>query len=216
MRNIILSIPLQFFLVYLMVLAQDLTPTVDIKTLSELPLDKLLHVKNSLSYDDDLDLNARIENVTFNNEANNPNALALKTDNKDVKRVDYAEDSKDKGSIQSIFQISVTALAFLAFGGYLVCLITQAINGKNDTQQVIVMDSFKRPIRYKQRPNIRYRSPSTKRPTIHRLRKREIPEDDGIDVEQMYQALISISEGYTNVHTKHFKVFDYGGKRRES
>jgi hypothetical protein len=36
-----------------------------------------------------------------------------------------------KGSISTIFQTSVTALSFLAFGGYLLCLIVQAIRAKN-------------------------------------------------------------------------------------
>lgn len=36
-----------------------------------------------------------------------------------------------KGSISSIFQTSITALSFLAFGGYLLCLIVQAIRSKN-------------------------------------------------------------------------------------
>lgn len=190
--------------------AQDLTLTADIKTLSELPLEKLLHVKNSLFVDDNISKN-NVENITMLDEENNPNALALKTNIKDVKRLDKGDDSKDKGSIQSIFQISVTALAFLAFGGYLVCLVTQAINGKDGTQQVIVMDSLKRPIRYKQRPNIRYRTPSTRRPTIHRLKKRELQENDKIDFEKLYDALISISEGYTNVHTSHWnRLKNYG------
>jgi hypothetical protein len=37
-----------------------------------------------------------------------------------------------KGSMSTIFQTSVTALAFLAFGGYLMCLIVQAIRAKNN------------------------------------------------------------------------------------
>lgn len=32
--------------------------------------------------------------------------------------------------IQKFFQLSVTALAFLAFGGYLLCMIVQAIKSK--------------------------------------------------------------------------------------
>lgn len=36
-----------------------------------------------------------------------------------------------KGSISTIFQTSVTALSFLAFGGYLMCLIVQAMRAKN-------------------------------------------------------------------------------------
>lgn len=200
-----ISILFLLCLIYL-VPAQDLTLTADIKTLSELPLEKLLHVKNSLFVDDNISSDLNVDNITMLDDENNPNALALKTNTKDVKRLDKGDDSKDKGSIQSIFQISVTALAFLAFGGYLVCLVTQAINGKNGTQQVIVMDSLKRPIRYKQRPNIRYRTPSTRRPTIHRLKKRELQGNDEIDIEKLYEALISISEGYTNVHTSHWKT----------
>ena len=36
-----------------------------------------------------------------------------------------------KGAISTIFQTSVTALSFLAFGGYLMCLIVQAVRAKN-------------------------------------------------------------------------------------
>ena len=36
-----------------------------------------------------------------------------------------------KGGISTLFQTSVTALSFLAFGGYLLCLIVQAVRAKN-------------------------------------------------------------------------------------
>jgi hypothetical protein len=42
-----------------------------------------------------------------------------------------------KGSISSIFQTSITALSFLAFGGYLLCLIVQAIRSKNNGMGVM-------------------------------------------------------------------------------
>lgn len=35
--------------------------------------------------------------------------------------------------VQKIFQLSVTTLAFLAFGGYLLCMIVQAIKSKGTT-----------------------------------------------------------------------------------
>ncbi|XP_017029093.2 uncharacterized protein [Drosophila kikkawai] len=35
--------------------------------------------------------------------------------------------------LQTLFQISITALAFLSFGGYLLCLIVQAIKSKGTT-----------------------------------------------------------------------------------
>ncbi|XP_022227357.2 uncharacterized protein LOC111077393 [Drosophila obscura] len=35
--------------------------------------------------------------------------------------------------LQTLFQVSITALAFLSFGGYLLCLIVQAIKSKGTT-----------------------------------------------------------------------------------
>lgn len=35
--------------------------------------------------------------------------------------------------LQTFFQVSVTALSFLAFGGYLLCMIVQAIKSKGTT-----------------------------------------------------------------------------------
>jgi hypothetical protein len=43
----------------------------------------------------------------------------------------HGKEKGKKGSISTIFQTSVTALSFLAFGGYLMCLIVQAIRAKN-------------------------------------------------------------------------------------
>lgn len=54
------------------------------------------------------------------------------------KKVGYGDDSagwvEEKPSkVQKIFQLSVTTLAFLAFGGYLLCMIVQAIKSKGTT-----------------------------------------------------------------------------------
>lgn len=43
------------------------------------------------------------------------------------------KDSGESGKIQKLFQFSVTALAFLAFGGYLLCMIVQAIKSKGSS-----------------------------------------------------------------------------------
>lgn len=40
----------------------------------------------------------------------------------------WADEKPSK--VQKIFQLSVTTLAFLAFGGYLLCMIVQAIKSK--------------------------------------------------------------------------------------
>ncbi|KRF82687.1 uncharacterized protein Dvir_GJ25818, partial [Drosophila virilis] len=43
----------------------------------------------------------------------------------------WVEEKPSK--LQTLFQISITALAFLSFGGYLLCLIVQAIKSKGTT-----------------------------------------------------------------------------------
>nr|CAQ53610.1 CG14797-PA [Drosophila melanogaster]CAQ53616.1 CG14797-PA [Drosophila melanogaster]CAQ53617.1 CG14797-PA [Drosophila melanogaster]CAQ53619.1 CG14797-PA [Drosophila melanogaster]CAQ53620.1 CG14797-PA [Drosophila melanogaster] len=43
----------------------------------------------------------------------------------------WTEEKPSK--LQTLFQISITALAFLSFGGYLLCLIVQAIKSKGTT-----------------------------------------------------------------------------------
>ena len=45
----------------------------------------------------------------------------------------WHKGKKKKGDIGSVFQLSVTFLAFLAFGGYLLCLIVQAVKGGGPT-----------------------------------------------------------------------------------
>lgn len=46
---------------------------------------------------------------------------------------------KGKGDIQSIFQMTITALAFLAFGGYLICMIISAIKASNQQMMATTM-----------------------------------------------------------------------------
>lgn len=48
------------------------------------------------------------------------------------------KDSGESGKIQKLFQFSVTALAFLAFGGYLLCMIVQAIKSKGRSTVYII------------------------------------------------------------------------------
>lgn len=114
---------------------QLFTPAVDIKTLSELPLERLLQVRSNF------ETKPLAKSTTFLDESfQSPQALPLqaKTANS-INRGSYGygalEQHETKGGkkgIQSIFQISVTTLAFLAFGGYLLCLIVQAIRGKQN------------------------------------------------------------------------------------
>ena len=45
---------------------------------------------------------------------------------------EWLPKGKDKGKINKIFNTSIMALSFLAFGGYLLCLIVNAIKEKNN------------------------------------------------------------------------------------
>lgn len=133
-RLLLLSTFLKF------VLSQLFSPAVDVKTLSELPLERLLQVRNNFA--------TKPSDLSFLDESSRtPQALPLQSKTTNTNRGSYSygvqEDTKGgKKGIQSIFQISVTTLAFLAFGGYLLCLIVQAIKGKqnyyymDDNQQV--------------------------------------------------------------------------------
>lgn len=44
--------------------------------------------------------------------------------------------------IQTIFQLSVIALAFLAFAGYLLCMIVQAIKSKGKQKHEVALSYF--------------------------------------------------------------------------
>lgn len=107
---------------------QLFSPAVDVKTLSELPLERLLQVRNNF---------ASKKLSLLDGSSQTPQALPLhsKTTNTNRGSYEYGVQEEQKGGkkgIQSIFQISVTTLAFLAFGGYLLCLIVQAIKGKQN------------------------------------------------------------------------------------
>lgn len=202
---------------------QSLTPSEDVRTLRELPLERLLQVKNTLK--------TPYEKI-FNDPK--PEAMALQSKSSNNRGSTYGvhEDSGDskksgKKSVQSIFQLSVTTLAFLAFGGYLVCLIVQAIKGKQsyemDAEEVVqylinrptrrrpvirrTPPRRKRPLRRRttKRPS-RYRRPSRQKKPVRRQRREVWPD---ADPEKMYRALVSLSEAYTHYHTTDYKNYNY-------
>lgn len=172
----------------------------DLRLLSELPMDKLLKVKSSFA---DFSEN-EIAPVTSKerNDGNpispeGPEALALSTDEEPVRRTDIWS-KKGKGSkINTMFMMSVTTLTFLAFGGYLLCLIVQAIKGKGTnysynpslagTQPVMLMSG----------------SIKKKKPQINYGRKRRDVDEE--DPEEMYKVLIILAEGYAAWENRHEK-----------
>ncbi|KAK4887021.1 hypothetical protein RN001_003292 [Aquatica leii] len=113
---------------------QDISAIADLKTLSEFPLDKLLKLKNDFNVDSGFIDNEVSDEVTT--ETNLPKALALQSKPNLLDRGGYELYHDKKGhkkDASTIFQISVTTLSFVAFGGYLLCLIIQAIRAKHAT-----------------------------------------------------------------------------------
>lgn len=127
--------------------------TNDLSYLSELPLDKLLKVKKSLkeisciineNNNRKIILPLPSEQIAsdrilglklWNNQSTHPQASPLKdmSQHYDVLKKSYMPEDTKQSKVQSFFQLSITALAFFAFGGYLLCMIVQAIKSKGTT-----------------------------------------------------------------------------------
>ncbi|EZA50885.1 hypothetical protein X777_10854 [Ooceraea biroi] len=116
----------------------------EIRSLSELPMDKLIRIKSSFGSGNGITNENENENEEIASSrtipVTLPMALPLKRSNNNKKPIRRYEDHYDeKGKdtkISKIFQLAVTALSFLAFGGYLLTLIISAIrrnNGNNGT-----------------------------------------------------------------------------------
>ncbi|KAG5682508.1 hypothetical protein PVAND_011857 [Polypedilum vanderplanki] len=124
-----------------------------------------------------------------------------------------------QSKIQTFFQLSITALAFLAFAGYLLCMIVQAIKAKgttllmaNSMQNASTSNSLvgtgsvplrrrRRPItlngRRKRRNAAILLSADNRNDTISSIYAEALNEPyDG----EMYNAMIAIAEGYVKLH----------------
>ncbi|XP_071571526.1 uncharacterized protein [Temnothorax nylanderi] len=110
----------------------------EIRSLSELPMDKLIHIRSSLANNNDVNENENEDIDMYGRRLplTLPMALpvALKRNSKKpMRRHEEHYDEKGKDTkISKIFQLAVTALSFLAFGGYLLTLIITAIR-RNST-----------------------------------------------------------------------------------
>lgn len=114
--------------------------------------------------------------------------------------------------VQTIFQISITGLAFLAFAGYLLCMIVQAIKSKGAPPATFyfysdlfcsrILDSLSGTTYY--HPTITgsatLASAIKKRKPFMR-RKRDltyISPLDAYDAAQLHQMLVTFAEAYAN------------------
>ncbi|KAF5302825.1 hypothetical protein FQA39_LY02005 [Lamprigera yunnana] len=200
--------------------AEDLSAITDFKTLIELPLQKLIKLKYDFNRGED----SGDEKVSYvyNKGANEPEALALQSTPNLISRGGHDHHShhshhhhhplrhhhgkqKHKKDKSSILHISVTTLSFIAFGGYLLCLIIQAIRAKQAATTTTAMPPglLFSPIRL-------YRNGQTNIYTNSKLKNKRLKREATVDwdAEVMYNALIHIAEGYSKYHTIDYKNFN--------
>lgn len=144
-----------------------------------------------------------------------PVAQPLKrTNGKPMRRYEdhYEEKGKDT-KISKIFQLSVTALSFLAFGGYLLCLIITGIRqGNTGNGNVIVLsvsEYFHLLDRYNNKIERRIETFVRDNPKIfqnlqglqaYNRPKRDVPAfeslEDNLEIEKLYRGMILLSKYY--------------------
>ncbi|RLU27074.1 hypothetical protein DMN91_000873 [Ooceraea biroi] len=166
----------------------------EIRSLSELPMDKLIRIKSSFGSGNGITNENENENEEIASSrtipVTLPMALPLKRSNNNKKPIRRYEDHYDeKGKdtkISKIFQLAVTALSFLAFGGYLLTLIISAIrrnNGNNGTNgnNVLIFSNLQTAQKYN-RP------------------KRNIlifdPMENNFETDKLYEGMIMLSRSY--------------------
>ncbi|XP_013191478.1 uncharacterized protein LOC106135662 [Amyelois transitella] len=174
-------------------------PNRDLQFLNELPLEKLLKLKDSLQ--DFVTDNTENITVTTPSYLQSFGAQALALKGPPIKRTDYEESLwKKESKISNIFSMSVTTLAFLAFGGYLLCLIVQAVKAKEQyaaaagSQTTLVVNSA-----IKKRPQIQsqfqpqFASYGRKKRNVRQ--QRSLKNLD-LSPDELFSALLQFCEGY--------------------
>ncbi|XP_035739730.1 uncharacterized protein LOC118449369 [Vespa mandarinia] len=159
----------------------------EIESLSELPLDKLIKIKSSIAPILETSMIEKYEEPEGRIKSTLPIALPLKRNNKlPIRRHggDYYEEKGKDTKISKIFQLAVTALSFLAFGGYLLTLIITAIRRNTNSTgngNVIVFSNLQNLQKY-QRP------------------KRNLlvldPMENNFQTDKLYQGMIMLSRTY--------------------
>ncbi|XP_029669381.1 uncharacterized protein LOC115239157 isoform X1 [Formica exsecta] len=162
----------------------------EVRSLSELPMDKLIQIKSSLGsagYDiTDENENAREDVSSRRLSLTMPMALPLRRSNKKpTRRYEEHYDEKGKESkVSKIFQVAITALSFLAFGGYLLTLIITAVrrNMTNNPNGNVVVLSNLQGLQKFNRP------------------RRNIlifdPMENNFETDKLYEGMIMLSRSY--------------------
>lgn len=163
----------------------------DVQFLNELPIDKLIRLKTQLQ---DL-VTANYDNYTVTTPVY-PNfgaqAMPLKAP-LPVKRTDYESGVYKKGGskLGNLFSMSITTLAFLAFGGYLLCLIVQAVKAKEAMATTTPSPAFFLSAGIKKKPHL-----STHLTSYGRRRRQVESARVELPPEQLFDALLRLCEGY--------------------
>ncbi|EFN65815.1 hypothetical protein EAG_04640 [Camponotus floridanus] len=163
----------------------------EVRSLSELPMNKLIQIRSSFGSPEnditDEDRNAR-EDVSSRSSLTMPMALPLKrSSKKPMRRYEEHYDEKGKESkISKIFQSAVTALSFLAFGGYLLTLIITAIrrnmaNNTNTNGNVVVFSNLQ---------NLQKLSRPKRNVLIFD------PMENNFETDKLYEGMIMLSRSY--------------------
>ncbi|XP_062529768.1 uncharacterized protein LOC110385572 [Bombyx mori] len=170
--------------------------TEDVEFLNELPLDKLLRLKSSLNYLATADSDNVIVTTPASVQRFGGEAMYIKGPAA-IKRGDYEETYyKKESKISNIFSMSVTTLAFLAFGGYLLCLIVQAVKAKQNYQSSYPgaqPTTFFVSAGLKKKPQAQFASYGRRKRenrTKRSLQKLDLPP------ERLFEALLQLCEGY--------------------
>uniref|UniRef100_A0A0A9Z8F1 Protein translocase subunit SecA 2 n=2 Tax=Lygus hesperus TaxID=30085 RepID=A0A0A9Z8F1_LYGHE len=175
--------------------------------LAELPLGKLLNVKQALASDisrlldgtnvgDEDDVKVEVEE----DESMDGGPMPLKGDWFQQKKTrakptklpdrrgdwDYDKGEK-KGDLSKVFQTTVTVLAFLAFGGYLLCVILMAFRNNQGFFQLFPTTA----------PTA---APTARVPTAGRRRREAFPVLDTPFVLSLTESLHRLAEGYAKYH----------------
>ncbi|KAL6264158.1 hypothetical protein P5V15_004237 [Pogonomyrmex californicus] len=163
----------------------------EIRSLSELPMDKLIQIKSSLASNDDI-TNEKNEDMDISSRtlpmlaSSMSLPMALKrSSKKPIRRYEEHYDEKGKDTkISKIFQLAITALSFLAFGGYLLTLIITAIrrnSSPNGNGNVLIFSNLQS-LQKVNRP------------------KRNIlifdPMENNFETDKLYEGMIMLSRSY--------------------
>lgn len=184
-RNQHLNMLVLIIFTFFKVASGDLTLN-DVQYLNELPLDKLLRLKSSLQ---EL-VTENYDNVTTTPAYTQFGAQALAL-NAPIKRGDYELKKGGQSKLGTLFSMSITTLAFLAFGGYLLCLIVQAVKAKESQNPATVAPAFFLSSGIKKKPQPQFSASYGRR-----RRATEFTNAPDIRPEQLFEALLRFCEGY--------------------